>query len=78
MDLRFPIANGRAIAFLRERGEVLEERWEESEAVYKVRLSKKDLGTVRAMIGGEVVHRRPDGSYPAPRRSRDGDEDGEA
>ena len=76
VQLRFPIGNGRAIAFLRERGEVLEESWEENEAVYKVRLSKKDLGLARAMIGGEVVHRRPDGSYPAPRRMK-GEEDGE-
>ncbi len=48
--LRFPIAKGKAIAFLRDRSEVLEERFEGEEAHYRVRISKKDLGTVRAMI----------------------------
>jgi GTP-binding protein HflX len=67
--LRFPISNGRAIAFLRERGEVLEESFLDSEAVYRVRLSKKDMGALMAMLDGEPVRRRPDGSLPAPRRA---------
>jgi GTP-binding protein HflX len=61
--LRFPISNGRAIAFIRDRAEVLEERFEDVEAIYRARLSKKDLGTLRAMLNGHEVRRRVDGSY---------------
>jgi len=73
-DLRFSISNGRAIAFLRQRAEILAESFEENDAIYQVRLSKKDLGLVKAMIGGEVVRRRPDGSYPPRRASKDEEE----
>jgi GTPase len=73
VSLRFPVSNGRAIAFLRDRSEVLAESFEDEEAVYHIRLSKKDLGTVRAMINGHPPVRRPDGSY-SPVRSRDEEE----
>lgn len=49
-SLRFPVSNGRAIAFIRERAEIVEEKFEGEEAHYKIRLSKKDLGTLKGML----------------------------
>jgi GTPase len=75
VSLRFPVSNGRAIAFLRDRSEVLEERFEDEEAVYRVRISKKDHGTVRAMLSGHAPARRPDGSYPMVRERGEEEEE---
>jgi GTP-binding protein HflX len=49
-SLRFPVRNGKAIAFLRNRAEIIEERFEGEEAFYRVRLSAKDLGALRGML----------------------------
>jgi GTPase len=64
-ELRFPVSNGRAIAFLRDKAEILEERFEEEGAYYRVLISKKNLGAVRAMLAGQEVRFRPDGSVAA-------------
>ena len=48
--LAVPVANGRAIAFIRDRAEIVEETFEGETASYKIRLSKKDLGTLKAML----------------------------
>jgi GTP-binding protein HflX len=47
---RFPVSNGRAIAFIRDRAEILEERFEGEDAVYRLRMSAKDLGTLRGLL----------------------------
>ncbi len=51
-SFRFPVSNGRAIAFIRDRAEIVEERFEGEEAIYRVRMSPKDLGTLRGMLAG--------------------------
>ena len=48
--LRFPLANGKAIAFIRDRAEVLEEQFVGDEAVYRIRMKPKDLGALRGML----------------------------
>jgi GTP-binding protein HflX len=63
--LRFSVSNGRAIAFLRDKAEILEERFEDEEVHYRVLMSKKNLGAVKAMLNGQEVRFRPDGSVAA-------------
>lgn len=67
VPLAFPVANGRAIAFIRDRAEVIEERFEGEEAIYRVRISKKNLGALRSLLAGHEIPYRCDGSFaPLP------------
>jgi GTP-binding protein HflX len=49
-EIRLAAGAGRAIAFIHEKGEVVEEKYEDSEVVIRFRMGKKDLGTLKGLI----------------------------
>ncbi len=48
--LRFPVSIGKAIAFVRERGEVLEERYDGEDVVLRFLMRNKDFGQLQAIL----------------------------
>ena len=49
IDFAVDLADGKAISFLENRGEVLERRWEDSKAFFKVRIGGRQLDQLWAM-----------------------------